>query len=45
VLQVEERAQRAIAGAGGRRRAWRSRVELGQRWCSMARAGEDSGES
>jgi hypothetical protein len=28
-FQVEERAQLAIAGAGGRRRAWRLRAELG----------------
>jgi hypothetical protein len=44
-LQVEERAQRARAGAGGRRRAWRPWAELGQRWSSVARAGEDSGEN
>jgi hypothetical protein len=28
-LQVEERAQRVRAGAGGRRRAWRPLAELG----------------
>jgi hypothetical protein len=44
-LQVEERAQRARAGDGGRRRAWRPRVELGQRRGSVALAGEDSGEN
>jgi hypothetical protein len=44
-LQVKERAQRARAGAGGRRRAWRLRAELGQRWSSVARAEEDSREN
>jgi hypothetical protein len=44
-LQVEERAQRARAGAGGRRCAWRPRAELGQRRGSVALAGEDSVEN
>jgi hypothetical protein len=44
-LEVEERAQRVRAGAGGRRRAWRPRAELVQGRGSVARAEEDSGEN
>jgi hypothetical protein len=44
-VQVEERAQRARAGADGRRRAWRPRAELGQGWGSVAREEEDSEEN
>jgi hypothetical protein len=40
VLQVLERARRAVAAAGGRRRKWQPRAMLRQRRGSVARAGE-----